>query len=268
MNTSEKAQSKPVATLLKMLVLAVCMGVLACVLGACAGSGGNSASDLGGITVSASSETKVVPDKARIGASVVTEAKTAEECQNKNAQSVNAVIDALKALGIEKESIQTNYSNLSPRYGSRVTDKSKDEEEAYDEWVITGYEMSTNLTVSDLEIDNVGAVIQACVSAGANQTSGVEYYASNYDEAYNEALAKALDTAKSKAENIATSTGTGLGKVTSVTEGYQDTSARYMSKSNEMYAMAEDASADGDIAQTMPGQIDIRAEVTVTYAIS
>ena len=82
-NTSEKAQSKPVATLLKMLVLAVCMGVLACVLGACAGSGGNSASDLGGITVSASSETKVVPDKARIGASVVTEAKTAEECQNK-----------------------------------------------------------------------------------------------------------------------------------------------------------------------------------------
>ena len=270
MKLSNRTQPTAVAKLLKACVLIASLAALACVLGACGSSAGSSASEAGGITVSASSETKVVPDKARIGASVVTEAKTADECQSQNAKAVNAVIDALKALGIGEESIQTNYSNLSPRYGSRTTDKSKDgdEGEAYDEWVITGYEMTTNLMVSDLEIDNVGAVIQACVAAGANQTNGVEYYASNYDEAYNEALAKALETAKSKAESIAGSTGAGLGKVTSVTEGYQDTSARYVTKSNEMYAMAEDAAAEGDVAQTMPGQIDIRAEVTVTYAIS
>ena len=258
-----------ITKMMKAFAVFACAGVLALALVGCGSSGGGAASsDTSGITVSASSETKVVPDKARIGVSVVSEAKTAEECQNKNAESVNAVIAALKELGIEDTSIQTNYANLSPRYGSRVADKEKDSDEAYDEWVITGYEMTTSLTVSDLEIDNVGAATQACVAAGANDTNGVEYYASNYDEAYNEALTKALENAKAKADTIAAATGAGLGKVTSVTEGYQDTSARYMAKGNEMYAMAEDADEAAGVANTMPGQISIEAEVTVTYAIS
>lgn len=223
--------------------------------------------DQHGITVSASSDTKVVPDKARISVSVVTEDKTAEDCQNANADSVNAVIAALKKLSVEETSIQTGYSDLSPRYGSRTTDNDK-KEVAYDEWVITGYEMTTELTISDLEISNVGAVIQACVAAGANETDGVEYYASNYDEVYNQALSKALETAKAKADGIASTAGVGLGKVTNVTEGYQDTSARYVTNAKEMYAMSEDAADGGSIAETMPGQLSIRAEVTVTYAIS
>ena len=258
------------AKVAKTLIAAACAAILALALAGCAAGGATAGVDgAKGITVSASNETKVVPDKARISVSVVSEGDEAETCQSANAEKVNAVIDALKGLGVADESIQTSYSDLSPRYGSRTTDqKGKDgkEGESLDEWVITGYEMRTSLTISDLEIDNVGAAVQACVAAGANESDGVEYYASTYDEKYNEALSKALDTAKAKAESIASSTGVGLGKVVNVVEGYQDTSARYVP--NEMAMEDAATSAGAAVAKTMPGQVGITAEVTVTYAIS
>ena len=247
------------------VAISACAMVLALALAGCGSGNTATAGADHGITVSASSETKVVPDKARVSVSVVNEAKTAEECQAENATRVNAVIDALAKLGVAETSIQTNYSDLSPRYGSLVTDsKSKSEEAAYDEWTITGYEMTTSLTISDLEISSVGAIVEACVGAGANDANGIEYYASNYDEAYNEALAKALETAKAKADGIASATGANLGKVVNVVEGYQDTSARYAAMENDI---AFESAADGAAAKTMPGQVDITANVTVTYAI-
>ena len=253
----------------KATAAVACAAALALSLAGCSSGGTEASPTTGGITVSASSETKVVPDKARISVSIVSEAKTAEECQTENAESVNAVVEALQALEVSDESIQTTYSDLSPRYGSRVTDGDDDEDDgSYDEWVITGYEMTTSLSISDLEIDNVGTVIQACVAAGANEADGVQYYASDYDEAYNEALTQALETARGKAESIAQATGVGLGKVTDVSEGYQDTSLRYVDSYNAMAAAEEAADSAGVAAKTMPGQVSISAEVTVTYAIS
>jgi hypothetical protein len=51
-----------------------------------------------------------------------------------------------------------------------------------------------------------------------------------------------------------------------VTEGYQDTSARYVSDANSV-SYAEDAADGASVAKTMPGQVGITANVTVTYAI-
>ncbi|MDO4399608.1 MAG: SIMPL domain-containing protein [Coriobacteriia bacterium] len=232
----------------------LCAGILAFSLAGCAAS-----ADAGqGITVSGISEMKVTPDKARIDVAVVTEGKTAEACQDDNAKAANAVVEALGKLGVADESIQTTNTYLSPRYGSKSSDDTED-------WVITGYEMTTSLRVSDLDIENVGVAIQACVEAGANETNGIEYYASNYDEAYQQALEDALATARGKAEGIAAASGVSLGKVVNVQESYQDTSARYL---DTPLASLEEANADaGAAAKVMPGQESITAEVTVTFAI-
>ena len=239
------------------LAMAVCVGVFAFALAGCAGS---ATSADGGITVSASNDAKVVPDKARISVSVVTEKDTAEACQDANAKDVNAVIKSLTKLGVEETSIQTANTYLSPRYG-QPEDNPKS-----DDYVIVGYEMTTTLRVEDLEIDNVGTIVQACVAAGANQADGIEYYASNYDEVYQQALETALATARGKAEGIANVSGVKLGSVVKVTEGYQDTSARYVN-SFDAYADSENALETGAAAKVMPGQTTITAEVTVTYAI-
>ena len=240
-----------------MIAVAACAGLLAFALAGCAGSAG--ATDTG-ITVTASSDAKVVPDKARINVSVVSEAKTAEACQDDNAADVNAVIAALGELGVADTSIQTANTSLFPRYG-QPANGSED-----DEYVITGYEMTTTLRVEDLDIDNVGTIVQACVAAGANEADGIEFYASAYDEVYQQALEAALGTARGKAEAIAQATGVGVGSVLRVTEGYQDTSARYATNF-DTYAASDEAFDTGAVAKTMPGQTTITAEVTVTYAI-
>ena len=240
----------------KQLAAILCAGMMAIALAGCTGSPATTTD--AGITVSASNEAKVVPDKARITLSVVSEAKDAKACQEANAKDVNAVIAALGKLAVADESIQTSNTYLSPRYGQPDKDS--------EEYVITGYEMTTTLRVSDLDIDTVGTIIQASVEAGANEADGIEYYASNYDEVYQQALESALDTARSKAEGIAKATGSTLGKVVKVTEGYQDTSARYAA--NFASYDTEEALDTGAAAKVMPGQTSIRAEVTVTYAIS
>ena len=255
------------------LALALALALAGC--GPASSAGGLAGGSAQGITVSASNEVKVVPDKARMSVSVVTEAKEAKDCQSQNAETVNAVIAALQGLGVEETSIQTSYSDLSPRYGQlkeEIAASSKDDEDenasvAYDEWTITGYEMTTSLSVSDLDIDNVGTAVQACVAAGANGADGIEYYASNYDEVYNAALGRALETARGKADGIAAASDVKVGKVLNVVEGYQDTSARYTYANTMDFEESADAGA-GVAAKTMPGQIGITAQVTVTYAIA
>ncbi|MDO4890266.1 MAG: SIMPL domain-containing protein [Coriobacteriaceae bacterium] len=240
-----------------VLAVATCAALLAGALAGCSGASASTDSD---ITVTATSDAKIVPDKARINVSVVSEEKTAEACQKENATRVNAVIGKLGGLGVADTSIQTANTYLFPRYG-QPKDGSED-----DEYVITGYEMTTTLRVEDLDIDNVGTVIQACVAEGANQADGIEFYASTYDEAYQQALEAALGTARNKAEGIANASGVNLGSIVRVSEGYQDTSARYISNP-DVYASEDAVDSGAATAKTMPGQTTITAEVTVTYAI-
>lgn len=228
------------------------------------------------ITVSAESAIQVVPDKAEIGVAVTTQAATAAETQEQNEADVNAVIEALKEQGVAETSIQTSYTNLNPRYdystpvyyGAAMEDVSTEDAETFegaedseDSTNIVGYEMTTRLAVSDLDIDQVGAVLQACVAAGANNTDGIQYYSSEYDAKYEEALAAAVEAAHAKAEVLAKASGVQLGAVYSVTEGYQNRAVRY----DNTYAM--EAASDGAM-KVMPGEVDVSASVTVAYEIA
>ena len=205
------------------------------------------------VTTTASAETKVAPDKACINVGVVSRNADAAVAQDDNAKKVDAVIAALTSNGIAEKSIQTEYVNLYPTYD-------------YQSDTITGYEMSTTLSVTDLDIAKVGDIIQTAVNAGATRVDGVRYYASTYDEAYDQALHQAIANSRDKAASMASAAGTNLGGIISITEGYQDTSARYQYSG---YAIAEDA-AMGSAAmsmKTMPGELTITATVTATYEI-
>ena len=92
---------------------------------------------------------------------------------------------------------------------------------------------------------------------------------SDYDNAYQEALKKAVEEAKKKAEILAGAAGKRLGDPASITEGYQDTSARYRDANMymEKAAMAEEAEMDMGMG-VMPGELEIRASVTVTYVLA
>ena len=121
------------------------------------------------ITVQSSEEVKVVPDMAELVFSVTTQAEDAKACQEQNSRDLANVISFLKDSGIAETSIQTSNYGLDPVY----------------DWnsgrTITGYEMNTEITVSDVPIDQAGALISSSVEAGINSISQVTYLSSKYD---------------------------------------------------------------------------------------
>ena len=205
------------------------------------------------VTVTGNGSVSVTPDMAEVTFAVETDAKTAEESQQRNVEQVDAVIEALKAKGIEEKSIQTTGYYLNNIYD-------------YERDVVTGYRTQTMLTVKDQKIEETGALISDAVAAGVNRVQNVRFFASTYDAAYAEALKNAVETARAKAEVLAAASGKTLGEVVSMTEGWQNTEYRYSNA--DVYA--EEAAADVYSAKglsMMAGEIEISAPVTVVYTL-
>ena len=127
---------------------------------------------------------------------------------------------------------------------------------------IIGYQMETNLTVSDISIEQTGALLSACVEAGINNIDRVSYLSSQYDACYQEALSKAIEAARKKAEVMAQASGCTLGSVVHIEEYLGSQEARYNSYSaarKEMsVAMAEDMAVEA-------GQLSIEAKILVEF---
>ena len=208
------------------------------------------------ITVTGREEVKVVPDMA-IEYAVYTREDTAAACQEKNANDLNAAIETLKGLGVEETSIQTSSYGLSP-----IRNWNSDKQE------ITGYEMTTSLTVSDIPIDNAGTIITKSVAAGVNGINSVSYFSSSYDASYQEALKGAMAVAQAKAQALAEASNKTLAGVVHVEEfGYQP-ETRYASYNAGGSAKMAAAVAEDAAASVMPGQVSVEAQVTVSYELN
>jgi hypothetical protein len=198
------------------------------------------------ITVTATGTVKHVPDQAQLSFSVVSQAGVAKDAMAANSADTRKVIDALKQAGVDAKDIQTQDVSLQPRYRSNSS-------------TIEGFTASNSVTVTS-GIEKAGALVDAGVSAGANQVSGPSLGIADQDALYREALKDAVATAKLKAQAIADAAGVGVGRVTNVVEGESDGGPI-------MYQAAAMKAADS-AAPVEPGQQEIQASVTVTFAIS
>ena len=206
------------------------------------------------VTVSATGKISIVPDMAEISFGVSTEDVDAKAAQDKNREEIIKVIDKLKELGISEGSIKTSACDIRPQYdydsegGNRTV----------------GYTVDTTLTVSGLKVTDAGNIISQCVEAGINSMNGINYSCSTYDNAYEDALKKAVDAANEKADALAGASGRNLGNIKTITEGYQNMSLQYRPLETAVFKNST-ASTDAVI---MPGESDVEAQVTITYALS
>jgi uncharacterized protein YggE len=197
----------------------------------------------GGITVSGTGSTTLVPDRAQFSFGTVSQAKTASAALAASSQAVTRIIDALKKAGVAKADIQTSEVSLSPR-----SNNTGDE--------IIGYTASNSVTATVRNLADAGDVIDAAVGAGANQVSGPNLLASDSDAAYRNALKAAFADARAKAESLANASGVTLGHITAIAEG----GATPIS-----VPMAD--TAPGSKTPIEPGTQKIEATVSVTFAI-
>jgi uncharacterized protein YggE len=149
------------------------------------------------LDVVATGEVTRVPDVARIGAGVVTQAATASAAIQQNAQQMARVRAALKRAGIADRDIQTSSINLNPEY--RYVENRPP--------VLTGYRAGNEVTVRFRDLANTGRILDALVAEGANQINGPTLTLDKPDEALDEARTAALRKAQARAEMYARSLG-------------------------------------------------------------
>ena len=153
------------------------------------------------IVTSATGETKIAPDRARIEISVQTRAATAAAAAAENARKQQAVLDALKQLGFGTDQLSTTNYNLQPEMQYRENQTPR----------VTGYNATNSVLVEVRDLTLVGRAIDVSLGAGANMISSLFFYASNTDDARRTALATAVARARADAEAVARAAGGSLG---------------------------------------------------------
>jgi uncharacterized protein len=161
------------------------------------------------IAVTGRGEVKVSPDRATIQISVQTRGSTAAAAAAENANKQQAVLSALRALGLGNDQLSTINYNVYP-------------EQRYEqgkEPVIVGYTVTNTILAEVRKLTQVGPVIDAALSRGANMITSLQFYASNTEAARRTAMATAIEKARADAEAAARAARGTLGTLLEINIG-------------------------------------------------
>lgn len=161
------------------------------------------------IAVTGRGEVKVSPDRATIQVSVQTRAATAAAAAAENATKQQSVLTALRALGLQNDQLSTINYNIYP-------------EQRYEqgkEPVIVAYNVTNTILVDVRKLNQVGSVIDAALSHGANMIASLQFYASNTEIARRSAIATAIEKARADAEAAARAAHGSLGTLLEINIG-------------------------------------------------
>lgn len=161
------------------------------------------------INVAGDGASSAPPDLATINTGVTTMAKTAAAALSGNTKKFERVLKVLKTKGIEDKDVQTTYFDVSPQFSRRKGGRQGN---------IIGYLVSNEVQVKVRDLDILGEVLDALVTAGSNSISGVNFSLEDAEMATIEARELAVADAKGRAQLYAKTAGVKLGKVLTISE--------------------------------------------------
>lgn len=243
----------------KTFAMTVITLALAAPLGAQTARPGNEVRDMDTIpvlTVSGSGQARVAPDEATVRLGVLAQATTAREAQDRVNRTANAILEAVRKVGIPAERIQTTGLSLGPQYAQGRNESQGPR--------ITGYQASNTVNILVQDLAKVGPVIDAGLAAGANNLDGVEFGLRNDTAARAEALNDAVAEARGKAEALAKALKVRLVEIVEVAEGGVSVSPP-PSPFRGRIAMAAEAMVATPVSA---GEVGVDATVTVRWRIA
>ena len=207
------------------------------------------------LTLNAEGKSTRAPDIASITAGVASTGATAGEAMAANARAMNRVITALTAAGIADRDIQTSNLNLQPAYANRGPNDDSQPR-------ITGYTARNQVSVRDRDLPHLGKVLDALVSAGANQIDGPSFGVDKPDAAMDEARTAAVATARARADLYARAAGLHVLRIVAISEsgGYNGPQPVFAAR-----AMAMDMARPTPVAA---GEVAISANVNVEFELA
>jgi uncharacterized protein YggE len=160
------------------------------------------------ITTSGEAQVRVTPDRATILIGVQTRGTTAATAGASNARIQKAILDTLKAMGLGADQLATQNFSVNPEMQYPP---------AGGPGKVVGYTVSNVVRVELRRIEQVGPVIDASLTKGANQINSVQFTSSTASDARRTAMADAVRDARADAEALARAAGGTLGPVIEIT---------------------------------------------------
>lgn len=211
--------------------------------------------DTPSVVVTGRGVVSVKPDRAVLNTGVMAQEPTAEAAMRRCAEAMQRVLKALAAQGVPEARIQTAGLSLSPVY--ERYDPSREPAEPK----IVAYRADNTVRVEVDDVSTAGAVIDAAVKAGANQSFGISFEIKDESAAREDALRLAVRGAQAKAKAIAGALQRPLGEIIEVVEGVQTDWPRPMARYGAMAAASEASTP------VSAGELRVEATVTVRYAL-
>ncbi len=193
------------------------------------------------------------PDVAQIGAGVTTRAPTAQEAVRQNAQAMEQVIAKLRDLGIASRDIQTSNFNLNPQYDFDRNGGSR---------TFVGYDVNNQVQVKLRDLERAGEVLDALVSAGANNIYGPNFMLEADEAAKREARTRAYQSGQAMAQEYARMAGFSGVRLLEISETFQSYGGP------QPVMMRADVQEAGASTKIEPGEVGTGVTVTVKYEMT
>jgi uncharacterized protein YggE len=215
------------------------------------------------ISVSGEGDAFVTPDVATFSFGVSADAAQVSDAQTNVTTKTNAIISALKQLGIADADIQTSDYSIYPKYTYTSTICQTNGICPPSQQVPDGYTVSNSLTVKVRNTDDAGKALAAVGDNGGTNVSGLSFTLDNPEAPQAEAQAKAIADAKAKALVLAKDLGVSLGQVVTFT----DDSNSGQPMPIFMNALSAGATSAPSAPTISTGQNKVSDNVTITYEI-
>lgn len=194
----------------------------------------------------------VAPDRALIEISADGHAKKAADAQRMAAEAMTSVQNALKSAGVGADAIKTTGYSLAAEY-----DYVGGQQQFRD------YVARNQIEVRVDDLSKLSAVIDASGAAGAATVSGLKFDLKARATVEQNALKDAVADAMARASSIAAGANRTLGAIIRISEQRmsEPVTMRYLP------AVSGGRAGGGAPTPIEPGEITVRAQVTVTVAI-
>lgn len=228
-----------------------------------------------GIRASGQGQVSGTPDLAVLNMGIESFSATVVDARSEAADAMEDVLEVLRDSGIANEDIQTRFFNIHPRYTSRevtrcIEKSSPDnpsEQECFPqrEQIISGYEISNQLTVIVRELEAVSGIIDQVIEAGGNliRFQGVNFTIENTRSLQEQARAAAVADLMDKAGQLASSAGVELGSLIFIEESSHTRPWIVEEAASRAYDMVLSQAA----SPILPGQQSLTVTVQGVFSI-
>jgi uncharacterized protein YggE len=193
---------------------------------------------------------KATPDQAWVSIGAESRSKVSKDAQQRNAETMTAVLQKIAAFGIPKDAIKTTAIDLQVEFdyaNGRQTPR--------------GYVARNTVEVRVDDLSKLGDVLDAVANSGATMIHGLRFDVKLREQAEAAALQSAVKNAMAKSQAIALGANRSIDRILKIEE---------LSGAGEpvpmvrQYAMAARADASTPVAA---GELEIRASVRLTVGI-